>query len=118
MRPKPGYVLCCLGLLICLCSGAWAQEAYPLEGGNDRDGSYVPVDGETGSHLRVSGADQEEFADADTSSYVAPVPAGRSAAQASSDNESAEADNQESVLGFNFLYYIIQKFKMSDIVEK
>ncbi len=35
------------------------------------------------------------------------------------DAENSEAkENEEDVLSFNFLYYIIQKFKMSDIVDK
>ena len=122
MKPKPGYILYFLGAAIFLCVGAQAQEAYPLEDtGNERDGTYSRVDGETRSHLRVTETESMEFAAADTSSYAAPASSARAPEPQPGTFEtegSAQSGNQESVLGFNFLYYIIQKFKMSDIVEK
>ncbi|HLT80865.1 MAG TPA: hypothetical protein VKZ86_07530 [Cyclobacteriaceae bacterium] len=113
MMPKPLYCLCLVGLLCCLSQDVWAQEAYPMEGTGREIYSAPPVDGETGSHLRVT--EPAEFADADTTgtrtrSAAAPSP--------SEAKQSDPASSDDSVLGFNFLYYIIQKFKMSDIVDK
>ena len=120
MKPEPGHILCLMGVIVFLGYGAHAQEAYPMEGTEgERGTSYTPVDGETGSHLRVSETESVEFAAADTSGYTAPATAGRGISQSPSEKENGvQSDNQDSVLGFNFLYYIIQKFKMSDIVEK
>ena len=57
------------------------------------------------------------------SSTASPVPArseqkpqGEKHAATSSTTPKAETD--DSVLGFNFLYYIIQRYKMSDIVDQ
>lgn len=110
-----------MGMLVFLSYSVQAQEAYPLDGtGGEREGSYTPVDGDPGSHVRDSDISSDEFADADTSTYNAPVVTGATGSRTSpAENEDAAASgDQESVLGFNFLYYIIQKFKMSDIVEK
>lgn len=119
MKPGPGHIICLVGVIILLSVGVQAQEAYPMEGAsNERDATYTPVDGETGSHLRVTETQSVEYAEADTSRYSGPA-AVRAGTQRDSEKESAaEGGNQDSVLGFNFLYYIIQKFKMSDIVEK
>ena len=121
MKPKPGHILSLMGVVVFLGYGAQAQEVYPMEGtGGERNATYTPVDGETGSHLRVSEAESVEYAEADTSRYTAPVASGQTGSQAGSAEKEGgvQSDNQDSVLGFNFLYYIIQKFKMSDIVEK
>lgn len=120
MKPKPGHIFCLAGVIILLGFGAQAQESYPMEGsGNERDVTNTRVDGETGSHLRVSETQSVEYAEADTSDYPAPATSGRSGSQLPAEKETAaQSGNQDSVLGFNFLYYIIQKFKMSDIVEK
>jgi len=109
-----------MGVIVFLGYGAHAQEAYPMEGTEgERGTSYTPVDGETGSHLRVSETESVEFAAADSSGYTAPATAVRGISQSPSEKENGvQSGNQDSVLGFNFLYYIIQKFKMSDIVEK
>lgn len=116
MKPKPLYCLCLVGLLFCLSQDVWAQEAYPMEGtGREMYETPPPVDGETGSHLRMT--ESAELADADTASAGTRV----RAAAAPTQSESKQGDTpatEESVLGFNFLYYIIQKFKMSDIVDK
>lgn len=120
MRPKPGHIFCLMGVVVLLCYGAQAQEAYPMEGTDgERDATYTPVDGEIGSHVRGSERESVEYAVADTSRRGAPVAAGRAGFQAgTAEKEAVQSGNQDSVLGFNFLYYIIQKFKMSDIVEK
>lgn len=121
MKPKPGHILSVMGIVVLLGYGVQAQEAYPMEGtGGERDATYTPVDGETGSHLRVSEAESAEFAEADTSGYTAPVGSARTGTQIrpAEKEGGVQSGNEDSVLGFNFLYYIIQKFKMSDIVEK
>lgn len=116
MMPKPLYCLCLIGLLLCLSDDLWAQETYPLEGtGREIYDSPPPVDGETGSHLRTN--ESAELADADTSATDTRVRAAMAPTQ-SETKESGEQSSEESVLGFNFIYYIIQKFKMSDIVDK
>lgn len=121
MKPKPGHIFCLLGVVMFLCYGVQAQEAYPMEeAGAERNGTYTLVDGETGSHLRVT-PPPAEYADADTSGYAAPASTNRSeSAQRTADkgSDGQSGNGEDSVLGFNFLYYIIQKFKMSDIVEK
>ncbi len=115
MMPKPLYCLFQLGLLVCLAQGVYAQETYPLEGTGREAYDAPPVDGETGSHLRMT--DGPELADADTSSTN--TPRGRAdVAPSESGQRQGTQSSEESVLGFNFIYYIIQKFKMSDIVDK
>jgi len=44
-------------------------------------------------------------------SYVTPKKAGESA-------KAGKPKNEEDPLSFNFLYYIIQKFKVSDIIDQ
>lgn len=39
-------------------------------------------------------------------------------AKTSESNKTAASKNEEDALSFNFLYYIIQKFKISDIVDQ
>lgn len=116
MKPKPLHSLCLFGLLVCLSQGVRAQEAYPLDGAGREVYDAPPVDGETNSHLRMT--EPAELADADTSSTgvvrVRPSATPSESAEKQGETEASE----ESVLGFNFLYYIIQKFKMSDIVDK
>ncbi|MFO7259008.1 MAG: hypothetical protein DIU61_015015 [Bacteroidota bacterium] len=115
MKPKPLYFFCLFGLLFCLSQDVWAQEAYPLEGTGREMYEAPPVDGETGSHLRMT-EPAAELADADTTgtrarTVVAP-------AQSGTKQQSGTPSSEESVLGFNFIYYIIQKFKMSDLVDR
>src|SRR5690606_26128962 len=114
MKPKPGHIFCLLGVVMFLCYGVQAQEAYPMEeAGAERNGTYTPVDGETGSHLGVN-PPPAEYADADTSGYASPVATNRSeSARTAEKGGDASGNGEDSVLGFNFLYYIIQKFKMS-----
>ena len=117
MKPKPLHSLCLFGLLFCLYQGVHAQEAYPLEGTGREIYDAPSVDGETSSHLRTT--EPAELADADTSSSnPARVRASVGAPSESAEKQGETASSEESVLGFNFLYYIIQKFKMSDIVDK
>src|SRR5690606_34010400 len=66
MIPKPLYCLCLVGLLFCLAQDVLPQEASPLEGTGREIYDAPPVDGETGSHLRMT--EPAELADADTSS--------------------------------------------------
>jgi hypothetical protein len=115
MMPKPLYCLCFFGLLFCLSQDVLAQEAYPLEGSGQEIFEAPPVDGETGSHLRMN--EPAELADADTSATGTRAQ-GAPAPSQSTTKEGSTQSSEESVLGFNFLYYIIQKFKMSDIVDK
>jgi hypothetical protein len=122
MKPKPVHVLVPFGILVCLSLGAQAQETYQLENPEgERDRTYSPVDGETGS-LTLSDGRTSGYA-TDTTSY-ANSSAGDTR-QAEPDSKPAKQStaqqgdgDKDSVLGFNFLYYIIQKFKMSDIVGK
>ena len=113
MIPKPLYCLCLVGLLFCLSQDVLAQEAYPLEGTGREIYDAPPVDGETGSHLRMT--EPAELADADTSSTETRT---RVAPSQSETKQGSTPSSEESVLGFNFIYYIIQKFKMSVIVDK
>lgn len=118
MKPKPGHILCLLGVIMFLWSGVQAQEAYPMEdAGGERNGAYTPVDGETGSHLTVTNPEPAEYANADTSGYAIQR-TGSANRTAEREGSAPSGNGEDSVLGFNFLYYIIQKFKMSDIVEK
>ncbi|HEY8513716.1 MAG TPA: hypothetical protein VIL31_17285 [Cyclobacteriaceae bacterium] len=114
MKPKPLYFLGLFGLLFFLSLDARAQEAYPLDGTGREIYEAPPVDGETGSHLRMM-EPAAELADADTTgtrprTVVAPVQSG--------SKQGGTPSSEESVLGFNFIYYIIQKFKMSDLVDR
>lgn len=38
--------------------------------------------------------------------------------QKAADKNNDESEKEDSILSFNFLYYIFQKFKLSDIVDK
>jgi hypothetical protein len=102
-----------IALLVCLMTlvgfGAGAQEAL-----------------ETGREYRFESPASAGEAESENKSakFAAPVPA-REVVRDSvpavkpppRKSESRPAQQTEDILSFNFLYYIIQRFKFSDIIE-
>lgn len=77
-----------------------------------------PLRGERTEHVEVSDLDSRPLSKASVSSgrevtrdSVAVKPAAARKPDAKSEN------SQDDILSFNFLYYIIQRFKLSDIVD-
>jgi hypothetical protein len=123
MNPKPSHTLYLIVVLACLSSVVRAQETYQMmestEG--EKDKAYLPTDRE-GSAYPPTMDNQASESSGDTSSYRAlshevskPIEPSSKSSEKQSETKSG---NDNSVLSFNFLYYIIQKFKMSDIVDQ
>ena len=109
MKLKPIYIILVLGFILFESQSLYAQESpvYPDNMENERAQQY-PAPG-TGDLKTLSNTRGSTLSD---SSYV------NAQNEALKEAEKNEAKKEEDVLSFNFLYYIIQKFKMSDIVEK
>lgn len=109
MKLKPFHIIIILGFFFFETQTLMAQESpvYPDNMENDRAQQYTPGTGDLKSLSNTRGSTLSD------SSYVNSQ---NEAIKTAEKNEAKQTE--EDVLSFNFLYYIIQKFKMSDIVEK
>jgi len=53
----------------------------------------------------------------DSMSVIAPKPVNRAITRPEMPREGQKPKHEDDALRFNFLYYIIQKYKISDIIE-
>ncbi|MBT1704209.1 hypothetical protein [Chryseosolibacter indicus] len=95
----------------------------------DRDRIISSSSGESGSRYtpRTSYSSNKDSVGSNSqnnapSSPVTPAPATNNKAQKPAANQKAPADKHakekdDSILSFNFLYYIIEKYKLQDIVD-
>ena len=109
MKLKPIYIIVAVGFILLGSRSLLAQESpvYPDNMENDRAQQYTPNTSDLKTLSTTRGSTLSD------SSYVNSQ---NEAIKAAEKNEAKRSE--EDVLSFNFLYYIIQKFKMSDIVEK
>ncbi len=107
MRLKLYHIVLVLGCLI--SPKLFAQEATESMEPEQFKSSFMP------------GGESQKFEARDTVYLRSAVPLKTSEPSKNSNNSGGrgnkEGDNDDSVLSFNFLYYIIQKYKMSDIVD-
>lgn len=108
MKLKPIHIVIVLGFIFFESQTLFAQESpvFPDNMENERAQQYTSGTGDLKSLSTTRGSTLSD------SSYV------NAHNEAIKEAEKNEAKKEEDVLSFNFLYYIIQKFKMSDIVEK
>lgn len=123
MEPKPLHTVCVIVVLACVSFGVRGQEAYQMMDNADteRDGQYNPVDRDGGAYLpgREGQVSESQADSASYSTSTATESSGSASNSKSSDRRGdSKQEGDDSVLSFNFLYYIIQKFKMSDIVDQ
>jgi hypothetical protein len=113
MKPSTPLVLACTLVLPALIFSARAQEG--LE----------PIPGKEVRELRNEAAAPHTEAEIDTRSFKPASGSFLHREQAPRDSvmlhqppqRKAEKPRQNDVLQFNFLYYIIQRYKFSDIIE-
>ena len=129
MRFKPNHIYLLVIAILVSASLTFAQESVSpvLEGmDTEKSGSandYSYTEGE-GNAQRVTpipltpnttqSATQRESAQGNRAVNQNKSKTGQSKQNTS---ETAEPKPEDSVLGFNFLYYIFQKYKMSDIID-
>lgn len=114
MKLKPLYFIVFFGFVFLNSSTTFGQESSsnPLE-----NIESVKAQQYTEGHDNVKNVTSSSYrsTSSDTTYLNLQVAQEEEAREA----QSSEAkENEEDVLSFNFLYYIIQKFKMSDIVDK
>jgi hypothetical protein len=121
MRLKPNYIFLITLAILATVGYSFAQESVSpvLEGmeaekSNNGGIDYNLTEGEGGQRIQslptVSPTSQRDT----TRTRINQVKP--KALQQKSAGE-AQPKPEESVLGFNFLYYIFQKYKMSDIID-
>ena len=135
MRLKPNHIYLIIGAVLVSASLTFAQESGSpvLEGmepekSSGNSGEIIYIDGE-GSAQRIQPVTINPPATV-APSTVQPQPVQRESTSVNRNTSSqqkaksapqkpdeTEAKPEDSVLGFNFLYYIFQKYKMSDIID-
>jgi len=122
MKPKLSRILFSLALLAfsLLCGEqVYAQESASTmegyEGTNDREKEPINSPGESlDQHRKFQSSSSLK-----DSAAVAPKAITPRTNKPSTENTRPEAkpSGDDSILSFNFLYYIIQKYKLQDIVD-
>jgi len=100
--------VCFLFLSVC----AWAQEGIPLNLPNE--GQHDPNQlnlGEDKALLYEPSVKQIK----DSTAIITP---GKTMAAPAKPKSGPQHKSEEDALSFNFLYFIIQKFKISDIIDQ
>jgi hypothetical protein len=103
MKRRTDYIVLIVGLLLmAFAVPSWAQEK-----------SYPIIE-------EVSDSEQDRYVDESPDNETASRDsvALRPALPKSKEKSDKQANEGEDALSFNFLYYIIQRFKMSDIMEE
>lgn len=94
------------------------SEPYESNDEKEKEPLYSPGE-QSDRHLRIQPStplrDSAAFAPKTTSASQAARTAKTSAESAKPDTKQSTSD--DSILSFNFLYYIIQKYKLQDIVD-
>ena len=111
---KFSNLLFVLPAVILLSLTAKAQEETPIIEGPDP--SHPEVNFNEDKTLIYDQPVQHQLPSARDSMIVAPKPVNR-VARPEQPREGQKARTEEDALRFNFLYYIIQKYKISDIIE-
>ncbi len=99
---------------------AFAQDATTQELGlseNEREKMiYSPGEGETKYKVGTGTPTKDSVTVVRPQTPVAPLKTKPETLKAP-EKSTGKDDSQESILSFNFLYYIIQKYKLQDIVD-
>jgi hypothetical protein len=117
-------------ILACIATAAFATESYGQDSGipdyemsdNDRDKMLYSPGGE--GELRPRYPATVTTAPKDSASFnrAATVPPARlkpeqPPAKSPENKQQPPKPDDDSILSFNFLYYIIQKYKLQDIID-
>lgn len=124
MKIQLHYIL----ILFCLLSVGFVPAASAQDGNEqeyeipdvDRDKMLYSPGGEGENRNKVAPSVPVLAKDSVISTRTVPVAPTRSKqeqAPKTSDKQLAPKEDPESILSFNFLYYIIEKYKLQDIVD-
>ena len=111
MKPRPIHIILLFAGVFVTCLGLQAQDRIPIEPIEERSNPPEVVQEESRPSI---GHSQQVLIQSDTTYRATSID---SQGQRSGERPTAK-NSEEDVLSFHFLYYIIQKFKMSDIVDK
>ena len=100
------YSILTVGLMFIIPSLYAQESSYPIEEGEKEKRYY-----------NSSYDDERPPASADSTTVRANTNSARTTENQRS-SEKPQGKKDDDVLSFNFLYYIIQKYKMSDIVDQ
>jgi hypothetical protein len=129
MKTRLQIILSVLTLVVLTMTGtSYAQEgstqfeSMELEGGTvDREKILLsPGEGDT-RHISRTASENPTTGDSITSVNAQPAPKIKTEKQVPTPKPAVEKQSKEedeSILSFNFLYYIIEKYKLQDIIER
>ncbi len=122
MRLKPNHIFLILFAVLFSAGYSIAQESVSpvlegMEAEKPNGGmDYNYTEGEGGAHRIQSTSPNSTSSSQRDSIRIKAVQSKPKASQQKPTGE-AQQKPEESMLGFNFLYYIFQKYKMSDIID-
>lgn len=123
MRAWSKPIIAMTVLLLCAAGSAWAQDAgmsdieIPADTRGDANGNAVYVPGEEMKYIpRTSAAVVSSDSIALQLQDFPMQRAAQRPADKTADKQNGKSKD-DSILTFNFLYYIIQKYKLQDIID-
>jgi hypothetical protein len=108
MKLKPIHIALIVGFLFFESNVLFGQES-PV---------YPPDNMESEKVQQYSNSDLKNLSSTQNSSLLDSAYVSRQNESLKEAEKNSAKQSEEDVISFNFLYYIIQKFKMSDIVDK
>jgi len=112
---KISNLLFVLPAVILLSLTAKAQEETPIIEGPDP--AHREINYNEDKTLIYDQSSLHQHPGLRDSMTVAPKPTNRAISRPEMPREGQKAKHEDDALRFNFLYYIIQKYKISDIIE-